>query len=62
MLQTVLYNLDQILTLNDKATLPSSDVALPPPGEAASKDVPLTVNTLTASSHFTVLRALPKSK
>lgn len=42
-----------------KATVPSSDAALPPSVEAASKDVPLTVKTLTDSLHFTVLRAFP---
>lgn len=39
--------------------LPCSEVALPPVVSAASKDVPLTVNTFTFSLHFTVQRAFP---
>lgn len=45
--------------MNLKASVPSSDAALPPSVGAASKDVPLTVKTLIGSLHFTVLRAFP---
>lgn len=40
--------------------VPCSDVALPP-CLAGSKEVPLTVKTLTFSLHLTVLRAFPKA-
>lgn len=42
-----------------RATVPSSDEALPPSTSAASKDVPRTVKILMASLHLTVLRAFP---
>lgn len=39
--------------------VPSSEEALPPSTAAGSKEVPLTVKTLTLSLHLTVLSAFP---